>query len=59
MASTRDELIRYGDTRSIGSKGEVTLPKDWREKHDIEPQDQVGVVETDDGCLEVIAPEQR
>lgn len=59
MSTTLDALIRDGDTRSVGSKGEVTLPKEWREKHGIGPQDQVGVVETGDGTLEVIAPEER
>lgn len=50
--------IVNGDGRTVQSKGEVTLPKAWRDKHGVEPGDIVAVKQTDDGRLEVIAPPQ-
>lgn len=57
MGPTLYEALAHGDSRSVQAKGAVTLPKEWRDKHGIEQGDIVGVIETDDGTLEVLPPE--
>jgi len=41
------------DTRSVQQKGEVVLPAEWRDKHDVTAGDTVLIEATDDGVLEV------
>jgi len=61
MASTvRKELRKNCDTRTVGSKGEVTTLAEWRERHGIEPGDQVFVVDEEEGGrLSIIPPESE
>jgi AbrB family looped-hinge helix DNA binding protein len=57
MGATEYQTIVNSDSRTVQAKGEVTLPKEWREEHGVEPEDVVAVKETDDGRLEIIPPE--
>lgn len=50
------KLFMNGDIRSVQSKGEVVLPKEWREEHDVVKGDRVVFFEEDDGRLVVIPP---
>lgn len=46
-----------GDGRAVTGKGQVTLPKWWRDKHGIEEgADVVAIREAEDGTLRVIPP---
>lgn len=47
-----------GDTRTVSPNGQVTLPKEWREERGIEAKDQVAVIPTEEGTLEVIPAER-
>lgn len=57
MATSLYEALVSGDSRTVHQRGEITLPKFWRDKHELEHGDIVAVTETDDGRLEVIPPE--
>jgi len=57
MSAGKYEIAMNGDARKVQSKGEVTLPKQWRDDHGIEHGDDVVFYEHDDGTLEVIPPE--
>jgi AbrB family looped-hinge helix DNA binding protein len=58
MGASLYEAIANGESRIVQSKGEMTLPKEWRDKHEIEHGDLVAMVETDEGRLEVIPPSE-
>lgn len=47
-----------GDRRSVGERGQVTLPKELREKLDIHGGDEV-VIHEDDGKITVEKPVTR
>jgi AbrB family looped-hinge helix DNA binding protein len=55
-AKERWEKIVTGHDRRVGSRGEITIPKEYREKFDLDPGDVVGVEETDDGTIEIVPP---
>ncbi len=57
MAASLYEAIADGGSRTVQQRGVLTLPKQWREKHELEQGDLVAVIENDDGHLEVIPPE--
>jgi AbrB family looped-hinge helix DNA binding protein len=60
MSTTvEEELDKPCDTRSVGSKGEVTLLKEWREERGLEPGDTVWMSEQDDGTLKIVGPDRR
>lgn len=50
------EILADGGTRKVQKRNVVTLPKEWRDQHGVEPGDQVGFRIAEDGTLEVIAP---
>lgn len=58
MGVSKYEVIMNGDARAVGPKGEMTLPKEWRDEHGVEAGDRVAVHETEDGRLEVLPPEE-
>lgn len=58
MAMNIYEAIVNGDSRRVQAKGEITLPKAWRDAKGIEPGDDVALHETDDGTLEIIPPSE-
>jgi len=47
------DRVMNSDTRSVQQKGEVVLPAEWRDKHDVTAGDTVLIEATDDGVLEV------
>lgn len=57
MAASLYEAVANGGSRTVQQRGVLTLPKQWREKHELEQGDLVAVIENDDGHLEVIPPE--
>lgn len=59
MGASLYEAIANGESRTVQSKGVMTLPKEWREKHGVEPGDLVAMIETDEGRLEVIPPDRE
>lgn len=40
-----------GELTRVTEKGQATIPKDLREKYDLEPGDEVVWVDTDDGIV--------
>jgi bifunctional DNA-binding transcriptional regulator/antitoxin component of YhaV-PrlF toxin-antitoxin module len=51
------EFIDKGGSNTVQAKGAWTLPKCWRDEHDVSKGDQVYYKENDDGTLTVIPPE--
>jgi len=53
------EAIVHGDSRSVGPKGEIVLPKEWRDEQGVTKDDEVAVRRREDGRLEVIPPQEE
>jgi AbrB family looped-hinge helix DNA binding protein len=51
MAASLYEAVANGGSRTVQQRGVLTLPKQWREKHELEQGDLVAVIENDDGHL--------
>jgi bifunctional DNA-binding transcriptional regulator/antitoxin component of YhaV-PrlF toxin-antitoxin module len=56
MAVSLYEAVANGGPRTVQQRGVLMLPKQWREKYDLEQDDLVAVIENDDGHLEAIPP---
>lgn len=50
------DILANGEMRTVQQKGEVTLPKGWRDEHGVKHGDEVAIREMDDGSLEIIPP---
>lgn len=47
MAASLYEAIPNGGSRTVQQRGVLTLPKQWREKHELEQGDLVAVIENE------------
>ena len=54
MDHSKVEAVLNGGARTIQTRGTVTIPKRWRDKHDLSPGDHLVFIENDDGFLEVV-----
>lgn len=59
MAMSIVDAIMNGHSRTIQKKGEITLPKEWRDENGLQPGDGVALLETEDGTLEVHPTDDR
>jgi AbrB family looped-hinge helix DNA binding protein len=50
------DILSNGEMRTVQQKGEVTLPKEWRDAQGVEAGDEVAIREREDGRLEIIPP---